>query len=88
MNFPPTQNVLFSIFRTLFRTFPVTVNLSLGVTLYEQNNIIKSERAVFDCKGADHSGADHVCFDRIRQNERGSQNIVKLEKYVCSKSNY
>lgn len=29
-----------------------------------------------------------VCFDRIRQSERGSQNIVKLEKYVCSKSNY
>lgn len=29
-----------------------------------------------------------VCFDRTRQNERGSQNIVKLEKYFCSKSNY
>ena len=83
MNFPPTQNVLFSIFRTLFRTFPVKVNLSLGVTLYEQNNIIKSERAVFEAQTI-----HDVFFDRIRQSERGSQNIVKLEKYVCSKSNY
>lgn len=85
MNFPPTQNVLFSIFRTAFRTFPVTVNLSLGSRYTNKTTSPRVKERYLIAKA---QTIHDVCFDRTRQNERGSQNIVKLEKYFCSKSNY